>query len=170
MPPEDAVQNHDREPDRPMPYDPALEHPDRFREQVLERQFAFFCAAGFVAFLVDAATLWLILHFTTIDLLAGRALSFLGGVGTFWMLGRHLNFPAARRHQRMQERMWALVLRRVGAFANLGLYALLVLTTGFFAQHPVVAVVISSLVSLVITIWTRRKTMFQAWGQAAESD
>ena len=132
----------------------------RFREEVLERQFAFLCASGVVVFMVDAAALWLILHFTQMDPITARAWSFLGGALTFWMLQRHLTFPAALRLQRRQPVWRFVVMNSTAAVVNLGVYAALVLLIGFFFRNPVLAVAISCGLALPVSIWMRRTMLF----------
>ncbi len=136
--------------------------PEEYRRVMLERQFVFYCAVGAMGFLVDAAVLWLILHFTEMGPLVARLLSYLGAATTTWMLHRHLTFPAARRHRKVRQWFAFVIVNGAGALLNYGIYALLVLYVGFFGDHPVAAVAVGSAIAFVVNFWANKTWVFRA--------
>jgi len=126
-----------------------------------ERQFVMFCLVGGIGFVVDAGLLWLLLDITELGPLIGRLLCYLAAATTTWLLHRHLTFPAAGRERKARRWLLFVVVNGAGAALNYGVYALLVLSVAFFADHPVAAVAVGSAVALLVNFWANRIWVFR---------
>jgi len=126
-----------------------------------ERQFAMFCLVGGIGFVVDAGLLWLLLNVTDLGPLIARLLSYLAAVTTTWLLHRRLTFPVAGCERKARQWVLFVVVNGAGAALNYGVYALLVLFVGVFAEHPVAAVAVGSAVALLVNFWANRTWVFR---------
>jgi putative flippase GtrA len=128
---------------------------------VLARQFARFCVVGGIGFVVDAGLLWLLLQTTALGPYGGRAISFLAAATVTWSLHRRFTFPGAPRDRRARQWLHFVAVNGAGALLNYGIYALLVATTAFLAQAPVLAVAVGAAVAMVVNFAANRLWVFR---------
>jgi putative flippase GtrA len=128
---------------------------------MLAGQFVRFCIVGAVGFLIDAGLLWLLLYGTALGPYGGRVISFLAAATVTWVLHRCFTFPAARRPPRGRQWLHFVAVNGAGALLNYGVYALLIATTAFFAQAPVLAVAAGSALALAVNFTANRLWVFR---------
>ncbi len=113
----------------------------------MSRSLIRFALVGTAGFLVDAATLKLLLHLG-VDFYSGRLLSFFVAVTFTWYLNRIYTFQS-RDPRLLREWFRFVSANGVGGILNYTTYALLVAAFVWFRNSPVAAVAVGSIVGLV---------------------
>ena len=126
------------------------------------RRLVRFGAVGVVAFLVDAGSLWIAVNRLGFGLYSGRALSFIVAATVAWYLNRQFTFKD-RGTQGRSHRQWLLYLLAslTGAVANIGTYALLVVSLPPFARMPTLAVAAGSIAGMLVNFNAYSRFVFR---------
>lgn len=127
------------------------------------RQFALFCIAGGLAFLVDAGLVQLLAGWLDVDPYLARLLSFLAAVTTTWLFNRSITFSAAAgRGQALVVEWLRYVVSQLGGFTvNFAVYAVLVWAVPLVRQWPVLGVAAGSVAGLVVNFLLAKRYVFQ---------
>jgi putative flippase GtrA len=131
---------------------------------VAARQFLYFSAAGAVSFIVDAATLYLVMRELGAGLYEGRVLSYIVAATFSWMLNRNYTFRSRRSSNRLVEWGRFLTANTIGGVVNYVTYALLVATFATAAAYPTIGVAAGSLAGLVVNFIASRRVVFRERG------
>lgn len=123
--------------------------------------FAKFCVVGVIGFVVDAGTLYLCMDQAGLDPYTGRIFSFLFAATVTWALNRRYTFRGSAPAPR--TRQWARFVsaNAVGGALNYGVYSALILSGGWFAGAPVLAVAVGSVAGLAFNFTASRKFIFK---------
>lgn len=124
------------------------------------RQFARFCLAGGLAFVVDAG----ILHSAVsagLDPYTGRVLSYLCAVTATWWLNRTYTFTVSAGKPRLREWGHYAVSQLGGGSVNYLIYAGFVYAVPLVARHPVLGVAAGSAGGLVVNFLLARRYVFR---------
>ena len=125
------------------------------------RQFVSFTAIGTAAFVLDAGILMLMIRVAHLDPYAGRVVSFLCAASFTWILNRTYTFGRDPRRRRSREWAHYVGVNAVGAAVNFGVYAWLIATAPYAADHPVAAVAAGSLAGLLFNFTLSRLYVFR---------
>lgn len=126
----------------------------------LVHAFMKFAVAGAAGFVVDAATLSLLLASTDLGPYFSRAISFPTALCVTWYLNRVWTFERTDQARLRQSVRYVLV-QLVGAFFNLAVYALCInLGPPILARFPVIALAIASGVAMVVNFLGSRHWAF----------
>jgi putative flippase GtrA len=122
--------------------------------------FSRFSAVGVVGFLVDAATLTLLLTFGA-GFYAGRVCSYVAAATCTWALNRRWTFRD-RRRRRIRQWSHFLAANSIGGAVNYGVYALIVSRIGGTSPVlPIVAVAAGSICGLAVNFQLSRRLVFR---------
>lgn len=126
----------------------------------LAQEFLRFGVVGTIGFVTDTATLYAALALGS-GLYLGRAISYLVGATTTWLLNRVWTF----RHRAAGgsvRRQWALfLLVNLGGFIlNYGTYAALVTWWPLAAAHPILGVAAGSVAGMFANFFLSRAIVF----------
>jgi len=113
----------------------------------IRQKFLRFALVGVAGFLVDASILTLALSLGA-DFYTGRVYSFFCAVTATWYMNRIYTF-ASQDPRLLREWGRFVSANAVGGLINYTTYALLVTTVGLFANHPITAVGMGSVVGLL---------------------
>lgn len=132
--------------------------PERAR---LAQEFLRFGVVGTVGFLVDTSVLYGMLALGA-GLYGGRALSYVAGATTTWLLNRIWTFRD--RGGGPVHQQWALFLAvNLGGFVlNYGTYATLVTFVPLVAAYPVLGVAAGSIAGMFSNFFLSRQIVFRA--------
>lgn len=125
------------------------------------RQFALFCVAGGLAFIVDAGVVQLMTSVVHADPYAARLLSFLCAVTTTWWFNRRYTFADAADDG--LSRQWLrYVGTQLGGFSvNYAVYALMLWMLPLVHRWPVLGVAAGSVAGLVVNFALARRFVFR---------
>jgi putative flippase GtrA len=147
---------------------PAAEGRARYRG--LMGQFASFCAVGAGGFFVDAGTLYLVLHASSLNAYSGRLVSYLTAATFTWALNRRFTFQGARTGGVLGEWARYVATGAVGGLANLAAYSVVVACSQrlhdpghlVLALTPYAGVAVGSAIGLLINYGLARKVVFRS--------
>lgn len=126
----------------------------------LFKKLFFFGIAGVLGFLVDAATLYLIKSFTGIYL--GRLFSFSMAVVVTWIFNRNITFKQSNVSMGMlAEFLKYFLLMIVGGVINLGIYYLMISSSQWLQNFPILAVAAGCLAGMVANFLTSRFLLYK---------
>ena len=131
---------------------------------VAARQFLFFVLVGTIGFIIDAATLYLVMGQLGAGLYGGRVISYLVSATSTWALNRRYTFRGQRSAYRLGEWSRFLAANAVGGLVNYMTYAVLVSTYATAGAHPVIGVAAGSLAGLLINFGASRYIVFRGRG------
>jgi len=119
-----------------------------------------FALVGVVGFVVDASCLQIYLALLPGHFFDGRAASYLAAATTTWACNRYFTFGASTG---AAARQWGrfVLFNLSGGAVNYGVYAALVATQPFVADHPALAVAAGSLSGLGVNFAVSRKFVFR---------
>lgn len=131
------------------------------------RQFALFCVAGGLAFIVDAGVVQLMTSVVHADPYAARLLSFLCAVTTTWWFNRRYTFADASDDG--LSRQWLrYVGTQLGGFSvNYAVYALMLWMLPLVHRWPVLGVAAGSVAGLAVNFVLARRFVFRRGGRQA---
>ena len=110
-----------------------------------------FCLAGIAGFLVDAAVLYVLMTGIGVPPLVGRFVSFLCAAFVTWRINRSFTFGARTAGRgSVKELLHYLWASAVGALANYGTFAILIMTLRVVASHPTIGVAAGSAAGMSI--------------------
>jgi Predicted membrane protein len=119
------------------------------------KRFASYTTVGAVGFIVDAGILSALVHVWEWPHYTARALSFAAAVTVTWALNRRWVF--ARTHDATREYGAYFGVQAVGAFINLGTYALVILAYPPLARLPVLPFTVGAALGFAFNYyWTVR--------------
>lgn len=126
----------------------------------LLRKLFFFGVAGVLGFLTDTAILYLIKSHSGIYL--GRLFSFSMAVVVTWIFNRNVTF----KHSEVGVGMLAEFLKYfslmiVGGGVNLGVYYLLIYSSHWLEEFPILAIAAGSLVGMIANFLTSRFLLYK---------
>ena len=126
------------------------------------RQFALFCVAGAIGFVVDAGLVQLFVRGGGFDPYASRVVSFLCAMTATWLFNRRYTFSRQRDEGLLHE--WARYgLAMLGGFAvNYATYALMVWQIPLVREWPVLGVAAGSIVGLAVNYTSSRLWVFRS--------
>lgn len=119
---------------------------------------------GTIGYVTDAFLLFLVLRYTSLNALQGRAISFLVAVFVTWRLNRKFTFATAKNlagHAGLEEFARYLAANFLGISMNLGIYTILVLKFPFFSASPQFAVAAGSIAALTVNFMLSNYWVFK---------
>ena len=125
------------------------------------RQFVAFSAVGTVGFLVDVATLYVVMSQLGAGLYGGRVISYLVAASSTWALNRRYTFRAQRSTKRTGEWGRFLAANAIGGLVNYATYAVLVTFHAAVAAYPVMGVAAGSVAGLLFNFTASRYLVFR---------
>lgn len=125
------------------------------------RQFALFCVAGAIGFVVDAGLVQLLVRGGGFDPYASRVVSFLCAMTATWQFNRRFTFARQSGEGLLHE--WARYgVAMLGGFAvNYGIYALMVWQWPLVREWPVIGVAAGSIAGLAVNYTSSRFWVFR---------
>jgi len=132
-------------------------------EQIWEAEFIRFAVVGTVAFVVDAAVLYLGL-WIGLGLYLGRGVSYLVAATTTWYGNRRITFANHAHGARAVVAEWAgfLLTNLVGGAVNYATYAALVSHFELVRANPVLGVAAGSIAGLGVNFTLSKWLVFRA--------
>jgi len=124
------------------------------------RQFALFCVAGALAFVVDAGIVQVLVGMFGVDPIIARIPSFTCAVSCTWLFNRRYTFVPSPDVSLLREWMNYVVSQLAGLTVNFVVYAVLVLTLATARQWPALAVAAGACVALVVNFFAARHLVF----------
>jgi putative flippase GtrA len=124
------------------------------------RRFASFTTVGIVGFVLDAGILSALVHLLSWPHYAARALSFAAAVSVTWQLNRRWVFSATSDSTREYGAYFGVQV--VGAFINLGTYAVAILVYPPLARVPVVPLAGGAALALLFNYRAAARWVFAA--------
>lgn len=128
------------------------------------RQFALFCVAGVIGFLVDAGIVQGLVVGGGFDPYASRIVSFLCALTATWLFNRRYTF-ASRRDEGLWREWSRYAFAMLGGFvANYATYAALVYALPLVRQWPVLGVAAGSVAGLAVNYLSSKFWVYRAPG------
>lgn len=126
------------------------------------RQFALFCVAGTLGFVIDGVMVQILVSLAGSDPYLSRLFSFLCAMTATWWFNRRFTFQQRRFGGALQE--WAHYgLAMIGGFAvNYAVYAGLVYQFPLVRQWPILGVAAGSIAGLAVNYTSSRFWIFRA--------
>jgi putative flippase GtrA len=110
-------------------------------------QFFKFAIIGTIGFAVDSAALYFFIYLINDNLYIGRLFSYLCAVTTTWYLNRKYTFES-NNVKIYKEWTKFSIFNLSGGIINFGAYTTLVFYSSFFADMPIFAVAIGSILGM----------------------
>jgi putative flippase GtrA len=107
-----------------------------------QRQFLTFAFAGGVAFIVDTGILATLTRLFGVGPIAARAVSFMCGMTTTWLINRTLTFRDRPDQPLWREYLHYCAINGIGGAVNFVAYALLVKNVALIARFPEIGVAV----------------------------
>ena len=125
------------------------------------RQFALFCVAGAIGFLVDAGVVQAMVSLLALDPYLSRVASFLCAMTATWIFNRRYTFVSTREESIAKEWLRYLVAMLGGFAVNYGVYAALVYAFEVVRVWPVLGVAAGSVAGLAVNYLSSRHWVFR---------
>lgn len=125
------------------------------------RQFALFCVAGAIGFVVDAGVVQLLVSLAGFDPYLARLVSFLCAVTATWLFNRRYTFTSTRNESVLREAARYLGAMLGGFAINYGVYAALVFSYALVREWPVLGVAAGSIAGLIFNYASSRYWVFR---------
>lgn len=126
----------------------------------MRRQFALFCVAGALAFVVDAGIVQVLVGLLDADPYLARVFSFACGVTTTWLFNRRYTFtPRAGVSLAREWRNYAMT-QLGGLLVNFAIYSALLMTVPLVWRWPALGVAAGACVGLVVNFAAARRLVF----------
>jgi putative flippase GtrA len=125
------------------------------------RQFALFCVAGTIGFVVDAAIVQALVSGAGFDPYASRIVSFLCAMTATWLFNRRYTFAHAVGESLLHEWLRYAFAMLGGFVVNYGVYALLVWRFALVREWPVLGVAAGAVVGLAVNYASSRFWVFR---------
>lgn len=124
------------------------------------RQFALFCIAGVIGFVVDAGIVQALVVVGGFDPYLSRVVSFLCAMTTTWLFNRRYTFVASRDESLGREWLRYFIAMLGGLAVNYGIYAALVYSLPLVRIWPVLGVAAGSVAGLAVNYASSRYWVF----------
>ena len=127
------------------------------------RRVILFSVAGFVGFLVDSGTLWLVMRWFDVGPYAGRAISFMVAASATWQLNRVLTYRDRRQPAQLATQ-WIryLAASGLGAIVNYLTFCGFIFALPIAAAYPVIGVAAGSVAGMFFNYGIYNKIVFAA--------
>lgn len=125
------------------------------------RQFALFCVAGVIGFVVDAGIVQALVGVGGFDPYLSRVVSFLCAMTATWWFNRRYTFVAGRNEGPWKEWLRYFVAMLGGFAVNYGIYAALVYSLPLVRAWPVLGVAAGSVAGLAVNYASSRYWVFR---------
>ena len=125
------------------------------------REFALFCVAGAIGFVVDAAIVQALVRGLGFDPYASRVASFLCAMTATWIFNRRYTFAHAAGESLLHEWLRYAFAMLGGFVVNYGTYALLVWQFPLVREWPVIGVAAGSVAGLAVNYASSRFWVFR---------
>jgi putative flippase GtrA len=125
------------------------------------RQFALFCVAGAIGFLVDAGVVQAMVSLLALDPYLSRVVSFLCAMTATWLFNRRYTFVSTREESIAKEWLRYLVAMLGGFAVNYAVYAALVYAFDLVRVWPVLGVAAGSVAGLAVNYLSSRHWVFR---------
>ena len=125
------------------------------------RQFALFCIAGVIGFLVDAGVVQAMVTLGGFDPYLSRVVSFLCAMTATWLFNRRYTFVSSREESVAKEWLRYFVAMLGGFAVNYGVYAALVYAFPVVRVWPVLGVAAGSVAGLIVNYVSSRYWVFR---------
>lgn len=126
----------------------------------MRRQFALFCVAGTLAFVVDACIVQGLVSGMGVDPLLARLPSFAAAVTTTWLFNRRYTFAPVPGASLSGEWLRYVLSQLAGLSVNYLVYAVLVLSLALMRAMPTLAVAAGSIAGLLANFLSARRWVF----------
>jgi putative flippase GtrA len=123
-------------------------------------QFLRFAIVGAAGFVVDAATLHLVVHQIGGGLYVGRLVSYLTAASFTWALNRRYTFHDQRDRKMIREWLRFLAANAAGGLINYTVYVVLVNAFDMVSMWPVIGVAAGSMAGLIANFILSRRLVF----------
>ena len=124
-------------------------------------EFFKFSLVGTLGFVVDAASLQLLVSLAGINPYASRLFSYLLAATTTWWLNRRFTFAACDDACWKGQWLRYLVVNAAGGGVNYGVYALCVFLSELVSQHLYLGVAAGSIAGLAVNFTASRYLVFR---------
>jgi putative flippase GtrA len=125
------------------------------------RQFVLFSLVGVIGFVVDAATVSLLVQLLHANPYAARLVSFLLAATCTWALNRRVTFSAAQTGRARSQWVRFVGANAFGAIVNFGTYAWLISVYATARHYPALAVAGGSIAGLFINFTASKAFVFR---------
>lgn len=125
------------------------------------RQLGLFSAIGVVGFLVDAAVLYAMLIFLSLNPYGARLVSYLAAATTTWILNRNLTFRDNRSANPHREWVAFLAVNVIGGVVNYLVYSGIIYSFSGKGLFPLLGVACGSLAGLLFNFSLSRTLVFR---------
>jgi putative flippase GtrA len=123
-------------------------------------QFLRFAVVGAAGFVVDAASLHLVVYGIGAGLYVGRLVSYLTAATFTWALNRRYTFRDQRDHNLTREWLRFLAANAGGGLINYTVYAVLINAFEMVSRWPVIGVAAGSMAGLIANFILSRRWVF----------
>ncbi len=120
-----------------------------------------FSISGVAGFLVDAGIVALCTQTVGMKPIPSQAAAFSVAVTVTWLINRHWTFAEHASERWLHELIRYLLTNSVGAAINNSVYIILVLTTIFFSEEPVLAVAAGSVAGMIFNFSLSKHLVFK---------
>jgi putative flippase GtrA len=122
------------------------------------KKFLRFALVGATGFLVDVGVLWLLLTYTPLGPLAGRAIAIALAMTATWLLNRRFTFGASRRSIVVEGFRYGFI-GLVTSLVNYGIYAGLLIMAPLLS--PYAALVAASIAAMLFSFFGYSRYVFR---------
>lgn len=129
--------------------------------RLLAHQMFRFALVGVAGLAADVVTLHLFMRWVIANPYIARGASFLVAATTTWALNRAFTFRGHHRGSIVGQWARFIAANAFGGLINYGVFASLVATTALFADQPVLAIGVGSLVGMVFNFSASKRLVFK---------
>lgn len=140
---------------------------DRLPLSASQKQFFLFAFAGGVAFFVDVGILALLTRVFGVDPISARAVSFMMGLTTTWLINRSLAFRDRPAQPLWLEYVRYCAVNGTGGAINFAVYTLCVENIGLAARYPEIGVGIGVICGLGFNFTGSKYLVFRRFGKSS---
>jgi putative flippase GtrA len=130
-------------------------------DKIMVTEFFKFSLVGTLGFVVDAASLQILVSLAGINPYASRLFSYLLAATTTWWLNRRFTFAACNDVCWQSQWLRYLVVNAAGGGVNYGVYALCIFLVEFVRHHLYLGVATGSVAGLAVNFTASRYLVFR---------
>ncbi|CAN5276392.1 hypothetical protein BH10PSE19_BH10PSE19_17170 [soil metagenome] len=127
-------------------------------QRLYESAFIRFGVIGAIGFFSDVCALYALRHI--LPLISAKIISYIVAFSVTWILNRYFTFRS-RDPQRLQQWLKYVALYVVTGCLNVGMFGLLVQQFPYLYQHPIFAMIITSIAMMMINFTVSRGFVFK---------